>query len=359
MPVTPVRPPVFVHSNWRTGGTALIAALRRHRELMVFIDPLNPGMDRPWSELHALGPDCWLSGHPQDMGAYFTEYASLIDDDHIRGWSADYFWAYDLGADADDPAQEAYLRSLIDVAAAEGRTAVIKMEQSEGRIEWLRARFPGSVHVGITRGWDGQFSSWATQLLHYGGDSFFAWAHQIVMENPRLFGTHDLPATFDMSRFSDVVDMFDAFHAVTSRVRADDCDVAFDVSPESTEHPADQVERLRRAAIAADPRIWGDALAYAHDTRPEITLLSRDVWRRIHAGHMRLRGERDAWRSAQEDAAEAAENRRVALEATEAEVARLNRLLQHESAQVARVQHDLDRLLGSRSWRLTRVLRVR
>jgi hypothetical protein len=352
-------PPIFVHSNWRTGGTALLAALRRHPALMVFIDPLNPGLGRPWSELSTLGPESWLSGHPREMGAYFTEYASLICDDHIRGWSDQYFWNYDLSADADDPGQEAYLRSLIHVAEAEGRTAVIKMEQSEGRVEWLRTRFPGSVHVGITRSWDGQFSSWATQLLLYGGDTFFAWAHHFVVRNPRLFGTHGLPAAFDIAQFSNLTEMFDAFHAVTSRVRADDCDVAFDVSPESAENPGNQVEHLRRAATSIDSRIWADALTYAHDTRPATTLLPRDAWRRIHAGHIRLMGERDAWRSAQQSAADAAENRRIALEREQADVARLTKLLQHESGHVARLQDELDRVHGTRSWRLIRALRDR
>lgn len=352
-------PPIFLHSNWRTGGTALIAALRRHPALMVFIDPLNPGLGRPWSELSTLGPESWLSGHPREMGAYFTEYASLIDDDRICGWSDQYFWNYDLSADADDPGQEAYLRSLLHVAEAEGRTAVIKMEQSEGRVEWLRARFPGSVHVGITRGWDGQFSSWATQLLLYGGDTFFAWAHQFVVRNPRVFGTHDLPAAFDIAQFSDLTEMFDAFHAVTSRVRADDCDVAFDVSPESAESPGNQVEHLRRAATSINSRIWADALTYAHDTRPATTLLPRDAWRRIHAGHMRLRDERDAWRNAHKDTAEAAENRLIAMEAGQAEVARLTNLLQHQSAQVVRLQSELDGLQATRGWRFTRALRTR
>lgn len=357
-------PPLFVHAGWRTGGTALGFALGEQDGVMVFHDPLNPGLSLPWSSTQGTSPTSWASGHPTRARGYFGEYEPLVEGDRVAGAKERFWLSYSMSEHAQDPEQAAYIGSLLELAKKSGKTAVIKFEQTDGRIPWLRAHFPEAEHVGLVRDGDAQLASWLVQLVVHDNAVFFSSAHSVAKRTPELFG--EVPADLDVADFAEVVALFWRFHGTTERLRRAHCDVVLDIAPESGELPADQARRMSAALDARTVGILGRALDECRRFRPPA---DRRAWtlERLHGASMiapRLRGEAtvlarllddcssDVTRLGCELAACEADGRN-AMAAREVADLRVAQLIADRDAYAA----ELRTLKNSRSWRWTSFFR--
>lgn len=166
-PATPSAGAVFLHAGWRSCGTWLWAALRDSDTVRAFYEPLHEDLahlDR--AAIGAFSPGSWGSGH--GPGApYFAEFADVLAPGgrgvagyHPRFAFDDFF----AGPDRADPALEAYVRDLLDRAAAEGRLPVLKFCRSLGRVPWFERHFPSAFHAVIVRDPWAQWTSARAQL---------------------------------------------------------------------------------------------------------------------------------------------------------------------------------------------------
>ncbi len=361
--------PVFVHSNWRTGGTALMAALRRDEACRIFFDPFNLTLSLPWSQIQHLDATTWPSGHPADMGGYFAEYAPLVEYDHVRGAREAYAWSYVMKADDEDQQQQ-YIASLVDLASSRDQLVVLKFEQTEGRVAWLRRHFPDAIHVGLLRDGDAQFRSWMTLLVVHNNAGFFESGHRLAKDNPAFFGAAHVADSIDLADWDELRSLFDVFYAATTRVRLEAMDVTLDLSPESRESVDDQAQALQglpahviralldalRATRASVPPKSGPTLAelrLMHDVVMPVRMENTDLVARCTqlrsqlavttAERVSVLALRDEMASALRDAEDGLSGTRAALAAAE------------EDAAVARA--SFSEVTSSTSWRLTSPLR--
>jgi hypothetical protein len=122
---------------------------------------------------------------------------------------------------------------MLSLARHRGERAVFKMEQADGRIEWLRRNF-GGVHVALTRNWDWQFASWLELVAKYGSFDFFSNAAEIIRCNPNFFKTSDaLSLPVEKMSAAQLWNLFQVYNEVTENARRTLCDCVIDVSAES------------------------------------------------------------------------------------------------------------------------------
>ncbi len=136
--------------------------------------------------------------------------------------------------------------------------AIVKFEQTEGRVAWLRGYFPNAIHVGLLRNREAQFRSWMALLVIHNHAGFFESAHRLVRDNSTFFGAEGVADSIDLASWDELRCLFDVFYDATTRVRLTAMDVVFDLSPESLESVDDQAQRAyglpehaSRALIAA------------------------------------------------------------------------------------------------------------
>ncbi len=288
--------PIFIHSNCRTGGTALLAALRRDPAVCVFHDPFNLALTLPWSQIETHDPTAWPSGHAVDMGTYFAEYAPLVDHDRVCGASDDYSWSYCMKADDEDIGQEQYISSLIDLASSQNQVAIIKFEQTEGRVAWLRRCFPNAIHVGLLRDREAQFRSWMALLVIHNVAGFFEVTHRLVRDNSTFFGAEGVADSIDLASWDELRCLFDVFYDATTCVRLTATDVVFDLSPESPESVDDQAQRAYGLPEHA-ARALTAALRTTRASVPRESGLTLGDLRRMHGVVMPVRMENTTLRT--------------------------------------------------------------
>jgi hypothetical protein len=95
----------------------------------------------------------WASGHPGLEAPYFAEYAPLLQQPlGVRGFQGRFAYEdyYALDPDLVAP-QRAYLQTLLDLAAAHDKRAVLGFCRSLGRLPWLVKEFPDALHVRLHR----------------------------------------------------------------------------------------------------------------------------------------------------------------------------------------------------------------
>jgi len=185
----PARPSaVFLHTGWRSCGTWIWAHFRESPSVRAFYEPLHEDLatiTRP--KLGAVRPSSWKSGH-SNTAAYFAEYEALLSPDGrgVVGYRQDFaFENYFMEPDEHSPALEAYLRSLLDSAHAEGRMPVLKFCRSLGRVAWLRRRFPGALHINVLRDPVAQWESSLQQYVQYHNRYFLLAPFMILSRNAR------------------------------------------------------------------------------------------------------------------------------------------------------------------------------
>lgn len=158
----PARPDaVFLHTGWRTRGTWIWDALRRTPGTMAFYEPLHEALaGLTPAEIDRNAPDAWASGHPRGA-PYFREYAALLTRAPGVPGFLPRFAYHDHFPDprAPDGALAAWLHGLLEEARCADALPVLKFCRSQGRVAWMRRRFPGALHLVVLRHPMAQFAS--------------------------------------------------------------------------------------------------------------------------------------------------------------------------------------------------------
>lgn len=251
---------VFVHSGWRTGGTALAFSLRESSDVRMYYDPFNE---------HVAAGNFDISSDQQKFlrhppGAYFEEFRLIRSGrGAIKG-----IRATDLPFEFEDHQTFPEVRSYLETLIAEARSPVVvmKLEDAAGKISWLKSTFPNSLHIGLVRERTAQFDSWLEQLAIYDNPFFFEKALTFIKTNPELF----LPV-FDPNVSLDCLEslasVFDCYQETYSRLLTA-CDLFFDVSPETSESVIGQVSRLEKVRDDRLRVIFEEALKRVATGRP-------------------------------------------------------------------------------------------
>ena len=175
---------IFLYTSWRTGGTALAAALRSDESLMLFYDPLNQGlMNFEFAE--AASSETWNSNHPSDF-KYFDEYLPLFIDGRLENFPDLSEYKFRSSSITFQNQLIAYLSGLVATAKEKGKSAVFKFEQLEGHLDLLKEHFPSAIHIGLIRDKQRQFDSWLEQLA-LGSSGFFDAARRLILGDPDFF----------------------------------------------------------------------------------------------------------------------------------------------------------------------------
>jgi len=173
---------VFVHSSFRTSSTWFWLTLRRLPNVCAYYEvfhnilaELEPG------DLQRHRYDSWPSGHPAG-DPYFIEYAPLLDDMGVSGYSED--MAFDRFipegglAGALSAREVEYLERLIAVPRDAGSLPVLTACRSLGRIGAIKREF-GGWNIFLHRN---LFQQWMSYLGHYraGNSGFFSTIEQTL-----------------------------------------------------------------------------------------------------------------------------------------------------------------------------------
>jgi hypothetical protein len=358
---------LILHKGKRTGGTAVAQALAEVEALHVLFDPLHQSIHLPFEQLGRFTSDDWHSHHPHGY-AYFASYRELLQDGRIPGVPADVFAAYDLTEHDDaDPLFE-YLDGLVREVCKRGRTPVLAVETSEGRIRWLRHRFPQAVQIGIVRDRDAQLSSWLQQAA-YGDFAFFDLARQLMEANPGWFGGR---LTSTQTSAEDLEVLFDRYREAAVGALYRDADAVLDIAaldPAALLAPlglgsSDNVRRVQdflNGHPKQDPSS-PDRLALIVDYEFSVRR-QRDVLSQQHddarAEADRLLQELDSVRAQRDQAVKERADLESELASVRAEVERLRNQRDAARAEVDELTAQCDAILTSRSWRYTAWLRDR
>lgn len=253
--------PIFLFSNWRTAGTALAFTFRKHDSFYVFTEPLNPTLKNATEALAATTAS-WKSKHPQGE-YYFTEYAPLILNHDFKFPDVEKI-PYLLEADDEQNDLLEYFYLLIAYAHSINKIPVFKLEQAEGSASWIKANFPDSLCVGVTRKADYQFISWLEQATFGNSSLFFGAAHQLIEKNLAFFETDsiELMGEYDVDAYQRI---FDVFKRKVDLQHASFMDFCVDVSPESEET---LINQLSKVEIHDKKRLelWRYVLSKVHDS---------------------------------------------------------------------------------------------
>lgn len=154
-------PPVFLHAGWRSCSTYVWSRFRVLERARAYYEPFHEVLAGLTSAvIGADAPETSNLRHPQAGAPYMAELEPLLaPGGGVAGYDARFaLQSYFMAAEADDPAQEAYVGRLIGRAWDEGRTPVIACCRTLGRAPWLKQRF-GGVHVMLVRD---PISQWAS-----------------------------------------------------------------------------------------------------------------------------------------------------------------------------------------------------
>lgn len=317
--------PIFLHTSWRTGGTALSFAFREQPECTLYYEPINIALRNP-EKAFLANPGKWDSRHPSNA-PYFNEFKKfLTEEDSIRNFpNLDVFTF-------DSPSQEwqfelaRYLHMLVDDAQREGKTPVFKFTNLEGHVDFLRSEFPSSTNIAVRRSRQDQLLSWFNQAANGNYEFFKAGSKMIGADKTNAFTgklklrllTNDDIASL-VQDFNQYRDLVDDFHKKM--------DAVIDISPEVTFEPNGVLEFVAKNHFP-QLSIWNTALDYLIKSRTPI--LAEDD--RLQKTYIRtILRERE-------------------IELKENELAVKNR-------EIAALQAQHQRLISSRSWKITAPLR--
>lgn len=173
---------VFVHSSFRTSSTWFWLALRRAPNVCAYYEVFHTMLqDLEPADLQRQRYDSWPSGHPAG-DPYFIEYAALLGDKGVSGYSED--MAFDrfipeggLGGALSVPEIQ-YLGRLIAAARDAGSLPVLTACRSLGRIGAIKRQF-GGWNIFLYRN---LFQQWMSYLGRYrgGNGGFFLTIEQTL-----------------------------------------------------------------------------------------------------------------------------------------------------------------------------------
>ena len=177
-------PALFLHTSYRTGGTALLSALGKDPTNMIFFDPLNAGLSSLETFRNYSSTD-WHSNHPQNF-KYFESYLPLFEQGTMNLIpDLSEFKFRNSSANFKDQLVK-YLGALTDFALSQEKLPIFKLEQLKGHVNLLRENFPKALQVGFVRNPNDQFQSWLEQLA-LGNNFFFDNALSLINQDTDFF----------------------------------------------------------------------------------------------------------------------------------------------------------------------------
>ncbi len=176
------RPPIFLYSSWRTGGTALALAFKKDN--LLFYDPLNPSFLN-FQSAQDISSDSWNSNHPSGF-KYFEEYAPLFLDGKLEYFPNLKNYKFRNSSETFRNELVRYLSILLEHADSNNKTAVFKFEQLKGHVDVLKSEFPQAIHIALIRDPNEQYNSWSEQLA-LGNSYFFDAALNVINGDPEFF----------------------------------------------------------------------------------------------------------------------------------------------------------------------------
>jgi hypothetical protein len=232
---------VFLHSNWRTGGSALAHAFRYQEDCMVFYDPINPQLENPELAFEST-PLTWSSKHPGEI-SYFEEMKPFVVDGSIAGYKRSFYNDYVVEEHEQRDDFYSYILSVLRHAWSLNKVPVLKMEVCEGRILWLKKNFPESLHIGIRRNKEAQLRSWFEQLYKHEFDYFFRATENLLELFPNYFEAENFTITRSADR-DYLTSVYEIFIKKVHQAQTKTMDAVIDISYESNETIEDQLSLL-------------------------------------------------------------------------------------------------------------------
>ena len=317
--------PIFLHTGWRTGGTALAFAFREQPACTLFYEPINIALRNPENAFLA-SPGKWDSRHPSSA-PYFHEFKKFL----TQEGSIQNFPNLDLFT-FDAPSQEwlselaTYLHMLVDDTQKEGKAPVFKFTNLEGHVDFLRKEFPSSTNIAVGRERSHQLMSWLSQAASGNYEFFKAGSKMIRTDSTNAFtGKRKLDrlTNDDISSvihdFNQYRDLIDSFHKKM--------DVVVNISPEVAFKPEKVLKFVEREHLP-QLTIWKKSLAYLNKNRP--STMSED--NRLQKAYIQT----------------ILKDREIDLRNNEIDV---------KNREIKNLQLQHQRLVNSRSWKITAPLR--
>ena len=260
--------PIFLHTGWRTGGTALSFAFREQLRCTLFYEPINIALRDP-EKAFLASPGKWDSRHPSSA-PYFNEFKNfLTPESSIRNFpNLDLFTFESPGKEWLDELAK-YLHMLIDYAQGEGKVPVFKFTNLEGHLDFLRNEFPSSTNIAVGRGRSEQLMSWLSQAANGNYEFFKAGSKMIGTEGTNVF-TGKLkakPLTDDdiasvIDDFNQYRDLLDSFHKKM--------DLVINISPEVIFKPEKVLKFVEKKHLP-QLALWKKALNYLDKSRSPLS----------------------------------------------------------------------------------------
>jgi hypothetical protein len=172
------KPPVFIHSLYRSGSTYLFNVFRRAgEEYWCYQEPENEWLlqldGRPDVLLSVGGVDAQKANHPNIGNPYFWEFVQIKD--ALKGLFHAEFCFRDIFLESLTDQQHVYFKALIDNAPA---TPVLQFCRSFGRAQALKQSF-GGHHLHL---WREPRSQWWSFKIN----DYFDAATQLIFEAASL-----------------------------------------------------------------------------------------------------------------------------------------------------------------------------
>jgi hypothetical protein len=317
--------PIFLHTSWRTGGTALAFAFRAQPECTLFYEPINIALQTP-EKAFLASPSKWDSRHPSSA-PYFNEFKKfLTHEDSIHNFPDLDLFAFDSLSPEWLSELSIYLHMLVDDTQKEGKVPVFKFTNLEGHVDFLKSEFPSSTNIAVSRGRHEQLLAWFNQAANGNYEFFKAGSKMIGTEGTNAFTGKmkanpltDADISSLIQDFNHYRDLLDNFHK--------NMDAIVNISHEVNFEPSRILEMVKRDHLQQLP-IWLAALDSLAKSRSPVS------------------GEDDRLQKAYIKAI--LKNREIDLAKSE---------LALKGREIASLQAQHQRLISSRSWKVTAPLR--
>ena len=319
------RPPIFLYTSWRTGGTALAGALKADEKIMLFYDPLNPGLMN-FEYAKTVSSDTWNSNHPSGF-KYFDEYLPLYVDGKLEHYPDLNEYKFRNSSQEFQDQLLSYLDSLVSVAIQNDKTPVFKFEQLEGHLEVIKRHFPSAIHLGLLRNRQAQFGSWLEQLA-LGSSGFFDSARKLVLDDPDYF-TNGVILDNPTDR-----EVFEVYHSKLLQISSK-FDLTFNLYEDN------QVEFLTKIASNSFKQIFSVAFERLDKLRKPPTFEKKFI--RMTARSLELTQQRD----------ELTQQRDELTQQRDELIQQRDELIQQRDELI----QQRDELINSTIWRATKLLR--
>jgi hypothetical protein len=227
--------PIFLHSSWRTGGTALLQAFSGLAGVTTYMDPLNKSLIDVNTAINGDSSG-WDSNHPKNL-KYFASYIELYKNGSLPNYPNMQEFRFRNSEESFKSDLFLYLSNLIGYASKKGETSIIKFEQMEGHVSWLREKFPSAIQIGVIRDGNDQYLSWLEQTA-LGNESFFDSAKELIQGDPDFFKQNS-----EISLFSKQ-DLFQTYYNGIKRVRHE-LDFCVDIYRESLQEINEKIAQLQ------------------------------------------------------------------------------------------------------------------